>query len=70
MQPFLDYGIVVEWIEKEFNGVDIRESDVVVSGAPWSPAKVRNTDLGWQLLLSTTSVTVDNLSENRFWAKQ
>lgn len=54
---------MVDWIEKELNGEQMQECEVVVPGAPWSPAKVIKTDLGWELLLGTASITIDNLMD-------
>ncbi len=69
-QPVPDFGIVVDWIEKELAGETISAGEVVRDGALWSPAEVRESPEGLQLFLSTTSVTVDNVDHPGLWANQ
>jgi ABC-type sugar transport system substrate-binding protein len=69
-QPIPDFGIVVDWIEKELQGEAISAGEVVRDGALWSPAEVRESPEGLQLFLSTTSVTIDNVDHPGLWANQ
>lgn len=66
-QPLTDFGIIADWIEREVDGQQIMVEEVVQEGASWSPAQVQEGDFGWQLLLPTTSVTVDNVDGENLW---
>lgn len=67
-QPVSDFGIVVNWIEKELAGETIAEGDVIQDGATWSPAKiVTNADGTKELFLATTKVTAENISNPVIW---
>jgi ABC-type sugar transport system substrate-binding protein len=66
-QPLTDFGIIVDWIDKELNGEKISEGQVIKQGLPWSPATIKLSDTGYQLLLSTTSVTIDNVNNAALW---
>ncbi len=67
-QPIPDFGIIVDYIEKELNGEAIEAGDVVQEGALWSPARVEDSEVGPQLFLATTSVGPDNVDDERLWA--
>jgi len=69
-QPIPDFGIIVNFIEKELNGEAITEGTVTQPDALWSPATIEKTDVGFQLLLRTTPVTIDNVNDPRLWANQ
>jgi ABC-type sugar transport system substrate-binding protein len=69
-QPVPDFGIIVEWMEKVFTGDEVRPGAVSREGALWSPAMVQATPAGYQLILSTTSVTARNVDEPRLWGNQ
>jgi ABC-type sugar transport system substrate-binding protein len=67
-QPIPDFGtLVAMYIEKQLNGETIEPGEVVQDGALWSPAQLKMTDSGMQLLLSTTSVTMANVDEPGLW---
>jgi ribose transport system substrate-binding protein len=67
-QPLSDFGIIVQWIEKELNGQQIQEGEVTQAGAPWSPAHVRtNSDGTKELFLATLKVTQDNINNPAIW---
>jgi ABC-type sugar transport system substrate-binding protein len=67
-QPIPDFGIIVDWIEKELNGEAVTAGEVLQDGALWSPARIEDSDVGPQLFLATTSVTKDNVDDERLWA--
>ncbi|MFM8593975.1 MAG: sugar ABC transporter substrate-binding protein [Chloroflexota bacterium] len=67
-QPIPDFGIIVDWIEKELNGETLVEGEVISEGALWSPARIEMSDVGPQLFLATTSVGPDNVDDERLWA--
>lgn len=67
-QPIPDFGIIVNYIEKELNGEAIEAGEVVQEGALWSPARIEDSDVGPQLFLATTSVGPDNVDDERLWA--
>ncbi len=69
-QPLPDFGIITEWIEKKLNGEKIEAAEVTEEGALWSPATLKKTDAGWQLFLSTTSVTIENVDNPALWGNQ
>ena len=69
-QPIPDFGIIVDWIEAELRGEHVTEQEVRRDGALWSPARVKTSDTGPQLFLSTTSVTESNANDPRLWANQ
>ncbi len=69
-QPVPDFGIIVDWIEKQLKGEKIEIGKVVREGALWSPAEIRQTDSGLQLLLATTLVTAENVDDPRLWGNQ
>jgi ABC-type sugar transport system substrate-binding protein len=66
-QPIPDFGIIVNYIEMELNGEEIVPGEVVEEGALWSPARVEESDVGLQLILATTSVTPENVDDERLW---
>ena len=67
-QPIPDFGVVaVDFIEKELAGEAIEAGEVVQEGALWSPARIEMSDIGPQLFLSTTSVSADNVDDERLW---
>lgn len=66
-QPIPDFGIVANYIEMELNGETVAPGEVVEEGALWSPARIEESDVGLQLLLATTSVTPDNVDDERLW---
>ena len=67
-QPIPDFGIIVDWIEKELKGETVTAGEVTQEGALWSPARIEDSDVGPQLFLATTSVTKDNVDDERLWA--
>ncbi len=69
-QPIVDFGIVVDWIEKDFARQPVNTGSVVQEGALWSPATVKREDVGLELFLSTTSVTPSNVDDPRLWGNQ
>lgn len=69
-QPFPDYGLIVEWMAKGLRGETIEAGQVVDEQALWSPAVVERGAQGWQLLLATTSVTIENVDDPRLWGNQ
>jgi len=69
-QPFPDMGILVEWIEIELAGGTIDPGPVVREGAPWSPAQIERDATGLQLLLNTTSVTIENVNDTALWGNR
>ncbi|MFM9108657.1 MAG: sugar ABC transporter substrate-binding protein, partial [Chloroflexota bacterium] len=54
-QPIPDFGIIVDWIEKELNDEAVAPGEVVQEGALWAPARIEDSDVGPQLFLATTS---------------
>ena len=66
-QPIPDFGIIVNYIEMELNGQEIPLGEVVEEGALWSPARIEESDVGLQLILATTSVTPENVDDERLW---
>jgi len=67
-QPLSDFGIVVQWIEKELSGQQIQEGEVTQAGAPWSPAHVKiNKDGTPELFLATLKVTSANIANPAIW---
>jgi ABC-type sugar transport system substrate-binding protein len=66
-QPIPDYGIITRWIEMNLNGETITAGAVTEEGALWSPASLEMGPTGWQLLLATTSVMLDNVSQPALW---
>ena len=70
-QPIPDFGsMVVVYIEKKLNGEAIEEGQVVQEGALWSPAQLVMTDVGFQLFLSTTDISIDNVDNPGLWGNQ
>ena len=70
-QPIPDFGsMVVVYIEKKLNGEVIEEGQVVQEGALWSPAQLVMTDVGFQLFLSTTDISIDNVDNPGLWGNQ
>jgi len=69
-QPVPDFGIVTDYIEKELKGEKIEFGRVVKEGALWSPAEIKDSDVGPQLFLSTTSVTEANMDHPGLWGNQ
>ena len=70
-QPIPDFGsMVVVYIEKKLNGEAIEEGQVVQDGALWSPAQLVMTDVGFQLFLSTTDISIDNVDNPGLWGNQ
>ena len=70
-QPIYDFGIIVNWIEKELNGEAIEEGVVEKDGALWSPANVKlNADGSFELFLSSVLVTLENVDNPGLWANQ
>lgn len=69
-QPLTDFGIVVDWIEDNFAGRPVQGGVVERPGAPWSPAHVERSDIGWKLLLTTTAVTAQNVDDKSLWGNQ
>lgn len=67
-QPIPDFGVLAaDFIEKLLGGGTIEPQEVVEEGALWSPARVESSDVGPQLFLATTSVTIDNVDDPRLW---
>ena len=66
-QPNPDFGILVDYIDKEFKGQKIELGPVVKEGALWSPAKIVASDVGPMLMLSTTDVTKANVDDKGLW---
>jgi len=67
-QPIPDFGtLVAAFIEKKLKGEAIKPGEVKQDGALWSPAQLKMTDTGLQLLLSTTSVTKANVDLPGLW---
>jgi ABC-type sugar transport system substrate-binding protein len=69
-QPIPDFGLVVEWIAKELKGEAVVEGEVTREGALWSPAMLKMTPGGAQLILATTSVSAENVDLPGLWANQ
>lgn len=70
-QPIPDFGtLVADFIEKKFNGEEIKPGQVFQAGALWSPGRLEMTDIGMQLFLSTTSITKDNVDVPGLWGNQ
>jgi ABC-type sugar transport system substrate-binding protein len=66
-QPNPDFGVLVEYMDKEFKGQKIELGPVVKEGALWSPAKIVDSDVGPMLMLATTDVTKANASDKGLW---
>ena len=66
-QPNPDFGILVDYIEKEFKGQKIELGPVVKEGALWSPAKIVDSEVGPMLMLATTDVTKANVDDKGLW---
>lgn len=66
-QPLPDFGIIVNWIEKELNNEKIELGSVVQQGAPWSPARIFESDTGLMLNLATSNVTSANVYNPALW---
>ena len=62
--------MVVEYIQKKLDGVTIEPGQVVQEGALWSPAELKMTDVGYQLFLSTTDISIDNVENPGLWGNQ
>jgi simple sugar transport system substrate-binding protein/ribose transport system substrate-binding protein len=62
--------MVVEYIQKKLNGEAIEPGTVVKDGALWSPAQLVMTDVGFQLYLSTTDISIDNVDNPGLWGNQ
>ena len=70
-QPIPDFGtLVADFMEKKFNGEEIEPGLVEQEGALWSPGRLEMTDVGFQLFLSTTSITQANVEEPGLWGNQ
>jgi ABC-type sugar transport system substrate-binding protein len=69
-QPINDFGIIVRWIDLERQGKPIEAGPVIEPGALWSPALIEQSETGWQLFLSTTSVTSANVDNPELWGNQ
>jgi len=67
-QPIPDFGkVLVRYIDQELKGTPVAAGEVIEEGALWSPARIELSDVGPQMLLSTTSVGVDNVDDERLW---
>jgi ABC-type sugar transport system substrate-binding protein len=66
-QPNPDFGILVNYIEMVLKGQKIVAGPVVQAGAPWSPAKIVQSDTGMMLNLATTSVSKANVDDKALW---
>ncbi|MCY7417595.1 MAG: sugar ABC transporter substrate-binding protein, partial [Chloroflexi bacterium] len=67
-QPIPDFGkVLADYIELELGGGTIEAGEVVKDGALWSPARIEMSDVGPQMLLSTTSVGVANVDDPALW---
>lgn len=67
-QPIPDFGtLVAVYIEKKLKGDAIGPGEVKQDGALWSPAQMKQTDTGLQLLLGTTSITKANVDNPGLW---
>lgn len=67
-QPIPDFGVLAAgFIEKVLAGAAVEPQGVTEQGALWSPARVEASDVGPQLFLATTSVTIDNVDDPRLW---
>ena len=62
--------MVVEYIEKKLNGEGIEEGQVVQEGALWSPAQLKMADVGFQLFLSATDISIDDIDNPGLWGNQ
>lgn len=69
-QPIPDFGVIVNYIKTELEGKQIHKQTVTQEGTLWSPAQVKSSDTGWQLFLSTTLVTPQNVDDKRLWGNQ
>lgn len=70
-QPVPDFGIIVNWIDKELKGEKIEEGEVIQEGALWSPAQIKiNQDGTPELFLSTTSATPENVDDPGLWGNK
>ena len=66
-QPLADDSMIADWIEKDLKNVKIEAGQVVKAGLPWSPAILKMSDTGFELMLSTASVTSDNVDDAALW---
>ncbi len=70
-QPITDFGVVMaDYMEKIFNGEQIKEETVTKEGALWSPAVLKKTDTGFVANLATTAVTKENVDIKGLWGNQ
>ena len=69
-QPLLDFGVVVEWIEKKYLGELPIEGKILRENVTWSPASIEKGPEGYMLYLSTTSVTHKNANDISLWGNQ
>jgi len=69
-QPNTDVGLVLDFIEMEQNGEEIKAGTYEEAGALWSPAEISMADNGWMMLLATSLVTKDNVDDSRLWGNQ
>jgi ABC-type sugar transport system substrate-binding protein len=68
-QPIPDFGLIVNFIEQEFNGKPIQEGQFTTAGALWSPAVIKKNSDGTPVCnLSTTAVTAANADNPGLWA--
>ncbi len=68
-QPVPDFGLIVDFIQQEFDGKPIQEGQFVKAGALWSPAVIKkNADGTPECFLSTTAVTAANADNPGLWA--
>ena len=66
--PIPDFGVVAaDFIEKELAGETIEPQTLEQEGTLWSPARIEDSEIGPQLFLSTTSVSADNVNDERLW---
>jgi ABC-type sugar transport system substrate-binding protein len=66
-QPNPDFGLLVNYVEMQLNGETVEPGPVVKEGAPWSPAKIEESDTGLMLNLATTNVTAENVDDPTLW---
>lgn len=66
-QPLTNFGLITDYIARQVGGETLTEGQVTDPDAAWSPATLRESETGWELLLATTSVTSENVDDERLW---
>jgi ABC-type sugar transport system substrate-binding protein len=70
-QPLPDFGVVIaDFMKRLFEGGSLVEETITKEGAPWSPASVVKSDVGFMANLATTKVTAENADDPALWGNQ